>query len=317
MMQGKQGITLKILDYPKDLNDSEDWDKTARALIAAQQRSGKAAAIVSSLPETLPAEVRERLLEKGIAPMQGMEECLIAIRGAMRLHAKQQTGSLPLARASLQQGEARTFDEYSSKQLLKSFGIPVPESLACQADDAVAKAEQLGYPLVLKILSSTIVHKTDLGGVALNLKNADELKGALASMQQLGEDFLLERMAEKPLVELILGIARDQQFGLSLLIGAGGILVELFQDSQNLLFPVQGQDIVKALKQLKIAPLLEGYRGAETADWQALIAAVLNFSRFTETHYDKLLELDINPLFVYPEGKGVLALDAVIRMVKE
>jgi acyl-CoA synthetase (NDP forming) len=133
-------------------------------------------------------------------------------------------------------------------------------------------------------------------------------------MRHIGDRFLVERMGERPLVEMILGLTRDPQFGLALVIGAGGILVELFQDSQTLLFPVLRHEVETALASLKIAPLLNGYRGQAGADKAALVEAIMNLARLAEDFADVLVEVDINPLFVY--GGGVLAVDGVVRMVK-
>jgi hypothetical protein len=129
----------------------------------------------------------------------------------------------------------------------------------------------------------------------------------------LSDRFLVERMGERPLVEMILGLTRDPQFGLALVIGAGGILVELFQDSQTLLFPVLRYEVEEALDRLKIAPLLNGYRGQAKADKAALIEAILNLARLAGEHADSLVEVDVNPLFVYADGD--LAVDGVVRMV--
>jgi succinyl-CoA synthetase beta subunit len=136
-------------------------------------------------------------------------------------------------------------------------------------------------------------------------------------MAHLGDQFLIEQMAAKPVVEMILGLTRDPQFGLALVVGAGGILVELFQDSQTLLLPTSRCEIERALSRLKIAPLLDGYRGQAGVDKEGLITAVLNLARFAEAHADSLVEVDINPLFVYGVGGGLTAVDAVVRIVDE
>jgi len=169
-------------------------------------------------------------------------------------------------------------------------------------------------------LSDTIIHKSDVGGVHLNLQTAEAVQAAVDEMAALGDRFLVEAMAPKPLVELILGVTSDPQFGLALIIGAGGILVELFQDSKTLLFPVQRAEVEEAIEALKIAPLLNGYRGQPVANKQALIDGVMALAKLAEDHAEMLVDIDINPLFVYGEdsvsGQGILAVDGVIRKVK-
>jgi acetate---CoA ligase (ADP-forming) len=313
MMQGKQAITLKILDYPKADCNRCDWEKTARAFCAAVKKQNTKGAIVSSLPETLPEDAREFLLQQGIAPMQGMEECLIAIKSAMFLYKKQKQRVKAVARASCKEGNIKTLNEFEGKQLMKKYGIPIPKSYICTTSNAPELATKLGFPVVLKILSETIIHKSDVGCVALNLRNKAEVKRAVKKMQPLGDRFLLEKMAAKPVVEMILGISRDPQFSLSLTLGAGGVLVELINDTQSLLFPIQKRDVLQAVSKLKMFPLLNGYRGQAAGDIEALVNAVMALATFAEEHYDSLVEVDINPLFVLPKGKGVVALDAIIR----
>ena len=134
-------------------------------------------------------------------------------------------------------------------------------------------------------------------------------------MRHLGNNFLLERMASKPIAEMILGISRDPQFGLSLTLGMGGVLVELIKDTKSLLFPIKKNDIYFAIQKLKMYPLLNGYRGQARADIEALVDAVMGLAQFAEDNMDSLLEVDINPLFVF--SKGVVAVDAVIRRISD
>jgi acetate---CoA ligase (ADP-forming) len=313
MMQGKQSITLKILDYPKTGRNRTDWDKTTRAFTNAVKQQHTKGAVLCSLPETLPEDTRESLIKEGIAPMQGMEECLVAIKGANLLYEKQKYLPKAFAKARLEPGQALTLNEFEGKKILKKYRIPAPKSVVCSAKDAADNAARLGFPVVLKILSDSIIHKSDVGGVQLNLNTKAEVKQAVKKMQHLGDTFLLERMADKPVTEMILGISRDSQFGLSLTLGMGGVLVELIKDTQSLLFPVRKKDVLQAISKLEMYPLLTGYRGQKMADVDGLVDAVMGLARFAEDNMATLLEVDINPLFVMPQGKGVVAVDAVIR----
>jgi acetyl-CoA synthetase len=172
----------------------------------------------------------------------------------------------------------------------------------------------LGFPVVVKVVSASLAHKTEAGGVALNLHSVAEVDMAVASMAHLGDRFLVESMAQGVVAEFIVGLHRDPQFGLTLTLGAGGIWVELLQDSRSLLLPLDREAVTAALKALRLWPLLSGYRGQPAADVDALVDAVLAVAAWGLAHADRLLELDVNPLMVLPQGHGVLAVDALIRM---
>jgi acetyl-CoA synthetase len=318
MMLGEQAITLKVLDFPRpDICNPADWVKTAEAFARAAVKMGKRGAVVATMQENLPESLRESLLAQGVVPMLGLVECLEAVQGAAMVYERQRMVEQirPLSPLSLKSGAIiTTMDEAESKDLLAQYGICVPQGTACGAETAVAAANSLGYPVVVKVLSSEIVHKSDVGGVMVNVRDEAEVVAAVQAMAHLSERFLVERMGERPLVEMILGLTRDPQFGLGMVIGAGGILVELFQDSRTLLFPVLRLEVEEALDSLKIAPLLNGYRGQAKADKAAVVEAVMNLARLAEDYADSLMEVDINPLFVYADR--VLAVDAVVRKVK-
>lgn len=322
MLDGDFPISLLVLDYPKPgLCDLTHWETTERALIAAVAQTGRRAALVATLPENLPEAARQRLIAGGIAPLQGLREALLAVRSAQRIAAAQARVDeirplLPAPPLALP-GTAKTLDEWHSKRALAEYGLAVPDSHLVGAAEAVAAADSLGYPVVVKAVSSELAHKTEAGGVALNLADADAVAAAVARMAALSDRFLVERMAAAPVAELIVGISRDASFGPALLIGAGGVLAELLADSQSLLLPVARADIEQAIARLRIAALLRGWRGAPSGDLPALIDAVLAVARYAEDHIETLLELDVNPLLVLPQnsagGGGALAVDALIR----
>jgi acetyl-CoA synthetase len=142
------------------------------------------------------------------------------------------------------------------------------------------------------------------------------VQAAVAAMAHLASDFLVEQMAADVVAEIIVGISRDAQFGLALTLGAGGVLVELLQDTATLLLPVSLADIHAALQGLKTWPLLNGYRGKPAGDVDALVDAVLAIAAYAQAQADRLLELDVNPILVLPIGRGVLAVDALIHLSK-
>jgi succinyl-CoA synthetase beta subunit len=185
--------------------------------------------------------------------------------------------------------------------------------------EAAWQAASLGVPVVLKVAEPLIAHKTEAGAVAINLKSAADVEAALAQMEKSVagylrggriERVLVERMVGDVVAELIVGVQRDQQFGLALVVGAGGILVELVEDAAMLLLPTSGDEVEAALRKLKIAKLLAGYRGKPAADMAALVKSIMAIASFAEANRGKLLELDVNPLMV--RADGAVAVDALV-----
>ncbi|MBB6430432.1 bifunctional acetate--CoA ligase family protein/GNAT family N-acetyltransferase [Algisphaera agarilytica] len=211
-----------------------------------------------------------------------------------------------------------TLSEVDGKALLKSYGIPVAETLiATTEDQAVTHAEAIGYPVVMKILSPDITHKTDVGGVRLNLANEDDVRYAWQRMMQraaeVKPDAQLDGATVQPMidtrdsVEMILGAIKDPVFGSVILLGFGGVTAEVWQDRVLGLPPLTEKLADNMINSLKSKPLLEGYRGAPKADKNALIEAMIRFS-YLIADSPNIAELDINPLLVGPTG--TIALDA-------
>ncbi|MDF9897385.1 UNVERIFIED_ORG: acyl-CoA synthetase (NDP forming) [Pseudomonas reinekei] len=262
--------------------------------------------------------------------MQGVEDGLAAwgrIAGYQRnrqaLLALGESALVPLCPHALE-GEGRLLNEWDSKQALKAFGLPTPNGVLSTPELALKDAESLGYPLVLKAVSAQLPHKTEAGAVALNLKDGAALSAALEKMHcsiaayapgVAVDQLLLEPMAKPPLAELIVGIKRENDFGLALVIGAGGILVELLKDSRSLLLPTTDGAIRNALLSLRSAPLLQGFRGSESADLDALVTAIRAVADYACENAAQLLELDVNPLLV--GAQGTTAVDALIRLGHE
>lgn len=322
---------MLVLDYPSEFTgERKECDLLLELYSAALQRHGKTGFVTSAFPELLPAHARERLHAQGVAALQGVEDGLAAwgrIAGYQRnrhaLLALGESALVPLCPQALE-GEGRLLNEWDSKQALKAFGLPTPNGVLSTPDKALKDAETLGYPLVLKAVSAQLPHKTEAGAVALNLKDGAALSAALEKMRTsiaayapgvVFDQLLLEPMAKPPLAELIVGIKRENDFGLALVIGAGGILVELLKDSRSLLLPTTDGAIRNALLSLRSAPLLQGFRGRESADLDALVAAIRAVADYACENAAQLLELDVNPLLV--SAQGTTAVDALIRFGQE
>jgi len=168
------------------------------------------------------------------------------------------------------------------------------------------------FPVVLKAVGDGLAHKTEVGGVALAIAGREQLLAAAQSMAGLSDCFLIESMIGGAVAELIVGVARDPQFGLYLTLGAGGIFVELLRQTAQVLLPATEDDIAAALASLPIFDVLKGYRGKPGCDMPALIAAILAVAQFASTHAGQLEELDVNPLLALHEG--AVAVDALVRI---
>lgn len=257
-----------------------------------------------------------RLMKEGIAPLAGIDAGLAGIQAAVDVGAAWRRAPYPPLLGSEshgKDGQVEVLDEADSKALLSRCGVPIPPARVVRdTRDAVVAADELGYPIAVKALG--IAHKTEAGGVKLNLGNPDEVSRAVKEMSHLSESFLIEKMVDGIVAELIVGVARDEQFGPYLLIGGGGILVELMRDSQSLLLPVGKEQVMKALGKLQCAPLFHGFRGRPRADLSAAVDAILAITSLVEKDPASIVELDVNPLMLLADGRGVVAADALIRM---
>ncbi|TIW78554.1 MAG: CoA-binding protein, partial [Mesorhizobium sp.] len=166
------------------------------------------------------------------------------------------------------------------------------------------------FPVALKALGVT--HKSEVGAVRLNLKDAESVSAAAHDLLPLGTGLYAERMVRDGVAELIVGFTRDPMFGVVMTLGTGGVLVELLRDSVTLMLPATRDDIEAALRGLKLYPLLEGYRGRPKADVNAAIDAIAGIADFVQKNEGEIEELDINPLIVCAEGKGAWIADALL-----
>ncbi len=314
-LQEKFDLSLCLLDYPReDLCDQSTWGGAERGFVRAAQQTGTKAAVLATFSDTISESVAARLMKEGVAMLAGIDAGLAGIRAAVAVGA---AWSRPLSQPLLagadhqQDGPVKVLDEAQSKNFLAGCGVPVPAGrVVHSAGEAVAAADALGYPVVVKTLG--VAHKTDVGGVKLNLDSAEAVAAAVTAMSDLAESCLIEKMVDGVVAELIVGVAHDAQFGPYILVGGGGILVEVMKDSVSLLMPTTRERVLHALGQLTCAPLLKGFRGAPPADLNAAAAVVLAVAGLLERDPSSIIELDINPLLLLAEGRGVVAADALI-----
>ena len=206
--------------------------------------------------------------------------------------------------------------EIESKELLKEAGIPVVEAkLARTKKEAVSVSKEMGFPVVLKVMSPDVIHKSDSGGVELGLKNGTQVGVAyseiVSSVKQHYpkakiQGISVQKMARSG-VEVIIGMTKDAQFGPVLMFGLGGILVEVLKDVSFRIVPLTKRDAREMIKEIKGYPLLEGYRGQEPADVSFLEDLLVKVSDFVDKN-PEIKELDLNPFFAYKNG--AVAVDA-------
>jgi succinyl-CoA synthetase beta subunit len=219
----------------------------------------------------------------------------------------------------LRKGAALT--ERQSKAFLADHGFPVTrERLAREVGECVAAAEAIGYPVAMKIESPDLPHKTEIGGVALNLTNAGEVRDAydriidavMASAPRARVNGVLIQEMVAGGFEAVAGLARHDPFGLAVIVGSGGVLVELLADSALALPPIGHAEAIELIRRTKMAKLLDGFRGSPAADTDALAQVLCRLSELALSYAGEIEALDLNPVTVLPQGQGVRILDALL-----
>jgi acyl-CoA synthetase (NDP forming) len=257
--------------------------------------------------------------ETGVPFIQGLPETVRALQSLVHYAAAQRRGvaALPAPRGSAGNLAGARLDA-----VLAEHGLTVPKSgLAKTADEAAAQAAAIGFPVAVKIVSPQASHKTEVGGVALGLPDAAAIRSAADAMaKRLAahdpsaqiEGFLVQEMVDG--LEMILGVREDPQFGPFMLVGFGGVMVEVMRDVAIRLLPID-EDIARdMLRSLRGAALLGAFRGRPPRDMQAVVRAMTGLSRLFADHRPWLSDLEINPLIVLAENRGARAVD--VRLVR-
>ena len=270
-----------------------------------------------------PADAVAELAALGFPVTDGLNACCTMLSGLVGLAeglARQPEPAVTLPMATHLPPEAfRT--EFGAKRALSTAGVPVlPERMVTDPVSAAAAASKLGFPVVLKIVSADLPHKTEVGGVVLGLADASAVEAAatamLARVQEAAPNARIDGLLVAPMVsggtEMILGTTTDPVFGPVVMAGLGGIFAEILRDVAVRPAPVSAGEAMDMLRSLRAFPVLNGARGAQPADLPAAAAAIAALSLFAAQHGDSIAEIDINPLLVRPAGQGVVALDALI-----
>ena len=327
MAEGDFDAVILILDYLQpDKGNTQGWRACVNSLVETKKKTSMPIILMSILPEGIPEDVREYLIRNHVTPLQGLTDSFNALNLAAKYYQTSQSignaeniiDQFLLSSSNPKGSPHRILDEWESKQELAQYDLPLPKGqLVPYADGLNLSFEG---PYVVKAVSSEIPHKTEAGAVMLNLRDYDSISKAIdeinkrtAHVSAENKTFLVEEMVSDAVGEIIIGLKRDDQFGLSLIIGTGGILVNLLNDSATILLPTNDDEIRKALYSLKGFSLLNGFRGRPKGDIESVIQSIKSIASYAEANYENILELDINPLLVLPEGKGSVAADALIR----
>ena len=307
MMRQHNGITIIIVDFPRDDNcDPSAWNCVITAAKMAKKSENKPLALVSTLSENIPEHVSFELLESNIITLHGLDTALAAISVSSINQTVVNPKPIFLSNPT---GKSILVDEYDAKKSLEKYGLKLPETEKCLQSDAHLVSDQIGYPVVIKALGSA--HKSELGEVFLNLENKKSVKEALRKISK--KHVIVEKMIGDAVVELLVGIVHDPAHGMLLTVGAGGVLTEILSDTSSILLPSSKSEVLDCFNQLKISKIAKGYRGALGVDINQIIDAIMKIQDFVLDNRDKLFEIEINPLIV--TTSEVIVADALIRKV--
>ena len=289
-----------------------------------QEKGGncKPIAMIPFAENTRNPEYQEKLFQIGVPVLPPPVYAFKLLRHLADFIAYEpETKTLELAVGHPKSEETQALSEHESKQELKVYGVPVPdEVIVTSKEEAAQFAKNHPDPLVMKVESAEILHKSDVGGVKLNVCGPEAAEKAyeeiMESVTAKRPDAHINGILTVPMldagVEIIIGVNNDPQFGPMIMVGMGGVFVEVFKDVALYPAPLKEEEALEMLKSLKSFKLLNGYRGTEKCDIKALCQTIVAISNYAQANKDVLKELDINPLFVYPEGKGVGVADALI-----
>jgi acyl-CoA synthetase (NDP forming) len=275
---------------------------------------------------TLPSQyARTGLAEAGAVVLSGLTHVAVAIRqlvqrAKFKLAAPAAVAS-PAGKNLASRIRSTTLSEYDSKQLLRDAGVSTPDEILVTERGALSDAiKRAGFPLVMKIQSRDIPHKSEVGGVRVNIASETEASAAydrlLANARQHRPDAAIQGVLVGPMakkgVEMIVGTVQDATFGPVIMVGLGGVTTELFKDVVYRPVPVGEAEAASMLQELKAWPLLNGFRGAPLADVSALAKLVAQISQLAAQLRDDVSDIEINPVLVHPQGEGVTVVDALV-----
>jgi acetate---CoA ligase (ADP-forming) len=329
MIEDNYDAAVVIQDFPPRHihEDNTLYRNDAASFAFAVRELSIPGAVCSDLPENIDAESRDIMIANGVTPLQGLDSGLDALANACHYGINRQQIldrnpelSFDLLKVPDSGLDSEILNEFEGKQLLAKENISIPVGKLVTIESFKKIYSTFKYPVVVKAVSANLPHKSEAGAVKVNLQSAEQVEAAMTNIRSSVreynseldiEEFLVESMVSDIICELMIGINTDPQFGQILVIAGGGILVELLRDSKTLLLPTSRVQIDIALRELKIYPLLEGFRGRPSADLDKLLDCISAIASFAQSRHGSLIEMDINPLMVTPSQ--IVAADVMIR----
>ena len=319
-MSAGMGLTALIIDFPRlELGRAAAWQVALESLVAAQQKTGAKTMVLASHIDGMPEVWAAWLMARGVPSLRGFDAAIAGIKGAYQASLAPVPPPVPppsRPQDSVSSEHSGLLDEWQAKQILAEAGVATPKNVLVETRaeiNDVPLGGALAGRVVMKAIAPALNHKTESGAVRLGVEGVAEMVAAYDALAPISARVLVEEMIGDYVAEILVGVARDAVVGLYLVVGAGGVMAELWQDTAVLMLPSPPDAIRDALNNLKIGAVLAGWRGQPRGDVEALVAAVLAVQDFALAHATTLEELEINPLLVRPCGQGAVAVDALMR----
>lgn len=309
-------------------NECQLYANVMRALASGAKKMSKPMIVFSPLCENLHPELKAILKDAGIPLLQGVRETMAALKTLFiwvewrdKLLAKEDSTAETKPHLSFDYGTGHTLSEGASKKLFRQYNIPcAKECLTHSAAEAGDAAKEMGFPVVMKVESADILHKTEAGAVRLNINSYEEAVRTYDEIMSNAKAYapraVIDGVSVQEMViggtEMMLGATNDALYGPCIILGSGGIYVEVFKDYTMRIAPVSEEEAWEMIGELKSKKILDGIRGHEPADQAALAKTIVALSNLMMDQKDEISELDINPLIVLADGKGVRAVDGVV-----
>jgi len=330
--QPQADMVLVVQDIPDGMSPRQvdQYKVVANAAVEVAKKTEKPVIMLNNQSSGFNEEIRD-IMETGNVPLlQGTRDGLLALNHLSNYAEFRAKPVLVFSEKPnhsvhkmLPKGKA-VLNEFESKKLLAKYGIPVTKEYLCRSrNEALKKAEEFGYPLVMKLISNEIQHKTEAGVVKLNINTAAEARqsydellcnAAAYNSKAKVQGVLCYRMIEEPVAEAIVGVLSDPYFGSAVVFGLGGIMVEVIKDRALLIPPIGREEARRAINSTKGSKLLYGFRDKPKGDIEALIDVMIKTGEMIKDLEGRIDALDINPLLILPDGKGVIAVDALISV---
>lgn len=324
------GMVILGLNIPQTITEDNKelmYNMCDGIIESVQSEYGKPAAILSFLSGRPDSNIRQHCSDAGVPILSSLQYSFLALKHLEQfINYKPEKMMLKIPDISFNNGEtykevsSKSLSEHESKLILEKHGMLITKEYIVKSHSELIDAvNRIGYPVVLKIDSPDVPHKTEVGAVKVNITNeGDLLKSYTEIFNNVAKHkpdaringILVQEMLPKGL-EAIVGVTRDEQFGPMVLVGLGGIYVEVFKDFALYPAPLNQYEAKQMINSLKVAPLFKGYRGADKLDVDALAELIVSVGNLAADN-EEIRELDINPLFVYSEGKGVGVADALV-----